>query len=214
MNNTLEAMPPLDRARHVKYWTRCLKTLLPHHYTGNESNRMYLAFFIISALDLLDGWDSVTKEQERQEYIDWIYHCQHPAGGFRMWPGTDFGERANEANSTWDPANIPATYFALSALLILKDDMSRLRRKETLQWIVQMQRSDGSFGETLVDGQIEGGRDPRFGYCATGIRYMLRGDSEGDLDLEGTKVEDIEVDDLVRCIEAAEVKLDALYRFP
>ncbi|CZT18320.1 related to protein geranylgeranyltransferase Type I, beta subunit [Ramularia collo-cygni] len=204
MSNVPEARLSLDQERHIRYWTRCLKTLLPHHYTGNESNRMYLAFFIISALDLLGAWNTITKESERQGYIDWIYHCQHPAGGFRMWPGTNFGERANEANSKWDPANIPATYFALSALLILKDDMKRVRRKQTLQWLVQMQRPDGSFGETLVGGHIEGGRDPRFGYCATGIRHILRGDSEGSLTLEGSVVEDIEVDDLVRCIEAAE----------
>lgn len=209
MNDGLEAIPPLDKARHIKYWTRCLKTLLPHHYTGNESNRMYLAFFIISALDLLGAWETVAKEDERQEYINWIYHCQHPAGGFRMWPGTDFGDRATEANSKWDPANIPATYFALSALLVLKDDMKRLGRKQILQWINRMQRPDGSFGETLVDGVIEGGRDPRFGYCATGIRHMLRGDSDGALELEGTLVEDIEVNGLVRCIEAAEVTANA-----
>lgn len=211
--NAFETMLTLDKARHVRYWTRCLKTLLPHHYTGNESNRMYLAFFIISALDLLGAWDDMVKEDERQGYINWIYHCQHPNGGFRMWPGTDFGNRANVANSKWDPANIPATYFALSALLILNDDMKRLRRRQTLQWLVKMQRVDGSFGETVVEGKVEGGQDPRFGYCATGIRYMLRGDSDGPLELEGVVVDDVNVDELVRCIDADEVISDAHLKF-
>ncbi|SMR57693.1 unnamed protein product [Zymoseptoria tritici ST99CH_3D1] len=204
MENMLEEEPKLDKARHIKYWLRCLKTLLPHHYTGNESNRMYLAFFIISALDLLSAWESSTTASERSEYIDWIYHCQHPRGGFRMWPGTDFGIQSSPENERWDPANIPATYFALSALLIAGDDLSRVRRRETLQWLTKMQREDGSFGETLVDGTIEGGRDPRFGYCATGIRFILRGGREGALSTAGEEIEDIRLDSLVSCIEAAE----------
>lgn len=195
------------QARHIRYWRRCLKTLLPHHYTGNESNRMYLAFFILSALDLLDAFEQVTNPQERKDYIDWIYHCQHPAGGFRMWPGTDFGPLRNEENAKWDPANVPATFFALSALLAAGDDLERVRRKETLIWIRQMQRPDGSFGETLVDGEIHGGMDPRYGYCAAGVRYILRGQETGTVQIGGFAVEDIDVDGFVRCIQLAEVNI-------
>ncbi|KAI7315749.1 hypothetical protein KC315_g10971, partial [Hortaea werneckii] len=91
--------PHLDKARHIKYWTRCLKTFLPHQYTSNDSNRMYLAYFIISALDLLGALKTVPSEQERQDHINWVYRCQHPNGGFRMWPGTDFGKLSNESNA-------------------------------------------------------------------------------------------------------------------
>ncbi|KAF7196014.1 Geranylgeranyl transferase type-1 subunit beta [Pseudocercospora fuligena] len=204
MSDSVSAEPVLDKARQVKYWTRCLKTYLPHHYTGNESNRMYLGFFIISALDLLDSWTVVANEQERKDYINWIYHCQHPDGGFRMWPGTDFGELRNESNAKWDPANVPATYFALSALLASGDNLERVNRRKTLQWIQNMQREDGSFGETLVEDVVEGGMDPRFGYCATGIRYILRGDTEGPLKIDDVMVDDIDIDGLVRCITLAE----------
>lgn len=122
-----------------------------------------------------------------------------------MWPGTDFGERSNNDNAKWDPANVPATYFALAALLILDDDLKRVRRKQTLRWLRNMQREDGSFGETLVDGHIEGGRDPRLGYCATGVRHILRGDKDGPLKIDSEEVQDIFVDALVRCVRAAEV---------
>lgn len=166
---------------------------------------MYLGFFIISALDLLDAWRTVASEQERSDYVNWIYHCQHPDGGFRMWPGTDFGELRNASNAKWDPANIPATYFALAALLATGDDLSRVKRGKTLEWIRKMQREDGSFGETLVEGKVEGGMDPRFGYCATGIRHILRGDSEGPLIIDGVTIDDIKIDALVRCITLAEV---------
>lgn len=122
-----------------------------------------------------------------------------------MWPATDFGDRANSTNAKWDPGNVPATYFALASLLILGDDFKRVRRKETLQWLLKMQRVDGSFGETLVDGHIEGGKDPRLGYCATGIRYILRGDSGNNKEVGGGTVGDIDVNALIRCIRASEV---------
>ena len=166
---------------------------------------MYLAFFILSALDLLDALDTAISSEERRDYIDWIYRCQHPGGGFRMWPGTNFGERANEANAKWDPANVAATYFALGALLVLGDDLRRVRRRRTFLWLRRMQRPDGSFGETLVDGKIEGGRDPRSAHCACGVRYILRGRGSGDLALDGETVGDIDLDALVHCIRAAEV---------
>lgn len=182
-----------------------MKTFLPHQYTSNDSNRMYLAYFIVGALDLLDALNTVSTGSERRDHVNWIYRCQHPKGGFRMWPGTDFGERANEDNAQWDPANIPATYFALASLLILNDDFKRVRRKQCLVWLQQMQRNDGSFGETLVNGHIEGGNDPRFGYCATGIRHILRGNSTKTIHMDGQTVQDVDIDGFVRCVRAAQV---------
>ena len=123
-----------------------------------------------------------------------------------MWPGTDFGERASERNAKWDPAHVPATYFALAALLVLGDDLGRVKRRQTLTWLRRMQRPDGSFGETLVDGKLEGGRDPRFAHCACGIRYILRGTRAATLTIDDQSVEDVNVDALVRCIRAAEVR--------
>ncbi|EON65055.1 hypothetical protein W97_04290 [Coniosporium apollinis CBS 100218] len=193
--------PSLNKPKHLKYWTRCLKTYLPHAYIANDSMRMTLAFFIVSALDLLDCLKSHTTEAERKDYVDWIYHCQHPHGGFRGFPATDFGELRNETNAPWDPANLPATYFALATLIILGDDLQRVRRRACLKWLAEMQRPDGSFGETLGEnGVIEGGMDTRFGYCAGGVRYILRGLVDGPV--EGVK--DIEVDKLVWCIRGSE----------
>lgn len=166
---------------------------------------MYLGFLLFAGLDLLGALDSVLTPDERRGFVDWIYRCQHPDGGFRMWPGTDFGDRKNDHNAKWDPANVPATYFALAALLVLGDDLTRVQRAKTLQWIRKMQRPDGSFGETLVDGQVEGGMDPRFGYCATGARHILRGRKSRSLRVDGFAVGDIDIDGLVQCILQAEV---------
>jgi geranylgeranyl transferase type-1 subunit beta len=163
---------------------------------------MMLAYFTITSLDLLDELDSHITDDERRGYIDWIYSCQHPEGGFRGFPGTDLGPKTNDLNRVWDPANVPATYFALATLLMLKDDLSRVQRYECLQWLTKLQRADGSFGQTLGEnGSIEGGRDTRFGYTAMGIRAILRGNTSED----SAGAQDIGVDRLVEGIQTLQV---------
>lgn len=191
--------------RHVKYYLRCLKTFLPAAYLSNDSNRMLLAYLTLSGLDVLGVLQSKTTAEERQGYIDWIYHCQVPSGGFRGFSGTNFGsERRRPDNEAWDPANIPATFFALVNLLILGDDLTRVKRRECLQWLPKLQRSDGSFGEVLApEGKVGGGRDLRYCCCAAGIRYILRGNNERGIQ----DVEDIDVPKFISFIEACQVLL-------
>ncbi|KAF4221176.1 hypothetical protein CNMCM5878_009973 [Aspergillus fumigatiaffinis] len=191
-----------NKERHLKYYLRCLKTFLPHQYTSNDSNRMLLAFFTISGLDILGALDSKITAEERKGFIDWLYRCQVPSGGFRGFTGTDFGiDKRTPENEVWDPANVPATFFALVLLLILGDDLSRVKRIECLEWLPKLQREDGSFGEVLgPGGEAKGGRDLRFCCCAAGTRYILRGRSGRGL--EG--VSDIDVGRLVEFIQACQ----------
>lgn len=164
------------KERHVKYWLRCLKTVLPNGYQSADSSRLSLGFFTLAALDLLDVLDTHLTPIERQGYIDSIYHCQLPTGGFRSSPVHDLGDRGCQENACWDPPTIPMTFFALQSLLILGDDLSRVRRSDTLQWLPKLQRPDGGFGELLGPGEhIEGSNDLRFCCCAAGIRHVLRG---------------------------------------
>ncbi|KAF2090626.1 geranylgeranyl transferas-like protein type i beta subunit [Saccharata proteae CBS 121410] len=202
MNSSEPGPSQLNLPKHLQYWKRCLKTYLPHLYTSNDCNRMTLGFFIISALDLLDALNSCTTTGERDDYITWIYHNQHPSGGFRGSPATNLGEQnRNKDNECWDPANLPATFFALATLVLLGDGLEKVKRRECLAWLNTVQRQDGSFGEFLGEnGRIEGGQDTRFGYCATGVRWMLRGDQEDNV--EG--VRDIDIEALVRCIRKAQ----------
>jgi geranylgeranyl transferase type-1 subunit beta len=192
----------LNRTKHTTYWKRCLKTYLPAAYTSNDSSRLLLAFFIISALDLLGELNSSCTEEERQSYIDWIYLNQVPEGGFRGSPGLSLGKVRNADNQAWDPPTVPCTYFALVSLAVLGDNLERVNRKGILQWLTKIQRPDGSFGETLgANGQIEGGTDTRFMFCAMAIRWVLRGDMKGTVD----NISDIDVDSLVNYIRASEV---------
>lgn len=188
--------------RHIKYWLRCLKTYLPNAYTSNDSNRMTLAFFTVSALDLLGALHEKTTPSERGDYIDWIYLCQQPSGGFRGFTGTNFGDEArNDGNEHWDPANLAGTFFALVALAVLGDDMARVQRRECLAWLKKLQCDDGSFREILGKGyNVEGGQDVRFCYLAAVVRWVLRGTNH---DLED--VEDIDVDRLAAFVIASKV---------
>ena len=193
--------PLLNRERHIKYWLRCLRTVLPTNYTSNDSNRMTLAFFTLSALDLLSALDTHVGAEERVEYINWLYQCQHPEGGFRGFTGTDFGkENRNKQNAAWDSANLPGTFFALSTLLVLGDNLERVHRKECLTWIRQLQCEDGSVGEVLnADGKPAGTRDVRFSFLAACVRWMLRVEHEED------NPEDIDLDALAASILTSKV---------
>jgi geranylgeranyl transferase type-1 subunit beta len=194
-------LPALNKPRHVKYWLRCLKTFLPGPYLSMDSNRTLIAAFTVSALDLLSGLDGAISAEERTGYVDWLYSCQVPSGGFRGSPSHSLQDQWNEQNAAWDPANVPATSFALTTLILLGDDLSRVKRKECLEWIRQLQRPDGSFGEILGEnGAMVGKSDPRLAYCAVMIRWFLGGGLEGD-------VEDIRVDDLVRWLQTLEVSI-------
>jgi geranylgeranyl transferase type-1 subunit beta len=163
---------------------------------------MTLGFFILSGLDLLDQLHTSTTAAEREEYVRWVYSNQLPEGGFRGSPATDLRERRSESNRIWDPANVAATAFALLSLAVLRDDFKGVKRKECLMWLTQLQRPDGSFGETLSEnGNIEGGTDTRYSYCATVIRWILRGSVQGRMD----ELPDINVDKLVDRIRQSEV---------
>ncbi|KAH0848093.1 geranylgeranyl transferase beta subunit [Fonsecaea pedrosoi] len=169
----------LDKERHVKYWKRCAQ-ILPEPYTSGEAHRMSFGFFIVAALDLLGVLDTAITPSEKHGWIEWIYTCQVPhTGGFRGFTGTLLGGQRSYHNWHWDPANLPNTYFALAALVVLGDDLSRVKRKECLAWVAALQRPNGSFGEFLGENdQIEGEDDPRLCMCAMGVMKILQGHGE------------------------------------
>lgn len=192
----------LNTERHVSYWQRCLKTLLPTQYTSTDSSRMLLGFFILSALDLLGAGDTIPKKQ-CDEIRDWILKCQHPNGGFCGSPNHRYPDHyyadVGYGKEQMDPANLPATYFAILSLSFV-GDFDQVRRKECLSWLQSLQREDGSFGELITkEGKIEGGRDMRYCHVATAIRWMLRGD------LDEEQEEDIDIEKLVGHLRKGQV---------
>lgn len=199
-----------NKAQHIKYWLRCLKTHLPTQYSSNDSQRTTFAFFTLSALDLLGVLHERTSASERAEYGEWIYRCQHPDGGFRGFTGADVARaRSDKQPGSWDPANLAATFFALAALTVLGDGLERVKRRECLVWLERLQLEDGSFGEAVGEGgKIEGGGDIRYCYLAAAVRWILQVYEKKEEDEDGGK--DIDVVALVEFITSSQVSAETL----
>jgi len=99
----------------------------------------------------------------------------------------------------FDTAHIPETYFALATLLILGDDLKRVRRREILEGLRRSQYEDGSFAPVLLgDGEKFGEVDVRHLYCAIAVRDILS---------PVKKEEDIDVPAVIRYIQRCKVFL-------
>eukprot|EP01137_Pigoraptor_chileana_P008009 Opistho-2@54328 len=174
------------RDTHVKYFKRCLQ-LLPHHYTSLDVNRLTVAYFCLSGLDILGAIDTLPG---KKEIIDWIYNLQiarDPADpaknaarcGFRGGtslglPFDPSGEACRGCPHPMDGGHIAMTYTALACLGILGDDYSRVDRASVVMGLRQLQLPDGSFCTTAEGSE----NDMRFVYCACVISSML-GDWSG-----------------------------------
>ncbi|CAM1511995.1 Fc.00g095080.m01.CDS01 [Cosmosporella sp. VM-42] len=189
-----ESVPPLDKAKHIKYFQRCHNNFLPSPYTAYDSTRLTFAYFILSALDLLSVPLSTA---DRSAIRRWVLSLQHPNGGF-CGSSTHAYTGQDAAKGT---ANLAATYFALLLLALAADGESEERaafagvdRTNLLKWMRGLQRPDGSFGQNVWDGETVGGRDMRHSYLAGCIRWILRGDvKEGE---EGW-AEDVDIQEMV-----------------
>lgn len=215
--------PPLDTARHLRYWQRCIRTLLPHHYTSMDSTRLSLGFFIICSIDLLTPSEETTTtttttakplltSNDRANLRRWVLSCQHPLGGFTGSPTHVFAPQYQQSDA--ENAHIGGTYFALLLLALLadKDDdqsaagaFAGVNRVATLRWLRRLQRpDDGSFGEVVYDapavpGQDEQGKKESVVAGGKDMRYCylaaaVRWMLRGDLDSSHPAyVEDIDV---------------------
>lgn len=84
----------------------------------------------------------------------------------------------------YDAAHLPATYFAISSLLILGDDLKRVNRAGALDGLRRLQRDDGSFSPVLIGEERYGEVDVRHVFCASAVRELLSPVSpEEDIDV-------------------------------
>lgn len=124
-------------------------------------------------------------EQKRNEICDWVYRHQvipdekstYKCGGFQgsttinvINGGPDCGTEKYK----W--GHLAITYTAISILITLGDDLSRLNRKAIIEGVAAVQRDDGSFSASVEGNE----HDMRFVYCAAAICYML--DDWGNVD--------------------------------
>jgi len=150
-----------NKEKHIKYWQRCLKTLLPTQYTTTDSSRTLLGFFILAALDLLGAGAETFPAHQRTQIRDWLLKCQHPNGGFCGSPNHRYPDKyyvdTGYGKEQMDPANLPATYFAMLSLSLWV--VREGKEEEALEWLRKLQREDGSFGELVTGREMwrEGG---------------------------------------------------------
>ena len=75
-------MARIDIAAHAKYFLRCLE-LLPAPYASLDTNRLTVAYFCVSGLDVLGS----VKRVNAARVIEWIYSLQ-------VLPSSDSAESA------------------------------------------------------------------------------------------------------------------------
>lgn len=121
-----------DRAKHSKYLLRCLNSL-PHHYQGEDANRLPLLFFILGSLYILEEV-SVFAADNKIRISRWILSLQTDGGGFN---GTLDLENLSPSG------NLLHSFFALQILALLEDDLSLLNRRSLLAFITSCQNPDG-----------------------------------------------------------------------
>lgn len=172
---------PLRHSAHGKYFVKLLDTL-PEPYTSLDTNRMTVAYFCVSGLDLLGLLDCI----DAPAIVEWVYAQQLRApadapadwaGGFRGagYLGAPYaGAAGTPPCSAFDTGHIAMTYTALAILTILGDDLSRVDRAATLRHVRGLQQADGSFC-AFAGGES----DMRFVYCAAAICTYLRDTGTG-----------------------------------
>lgn len=127
--------PSFEYTRHVAYLRACLCRHLPSSMAGLDSNRLTLAYFCCSGLDLLGE----LTEEEKLRTLTWVKKLEivgRTTGGFR---GSPFficsgGECCNgvqesqDLGMTWDKSHIAMTYTALGLCLICQGNLDGINK--------------------------------------------------------------------------------------
>ncbi|ORX34942.1 terpenoid cyclases/protein prenyltransferase alpha-alpha toroid [Kockovaella imperatae] len=156
------------RNGHVNFFLRCLQAL-PASGTSQDANRITIAYFCLSGLELLGALEDKTTAQQRDAWIEWIWSLRSPNGGFG---GSTFMITTSNANTS--PGHLPSTYTALLCLAILRAPLDRLDVPGLVSFLRSCQGQDGSFSP-LPRSQSEGDfqSDLRMTYCACAVSSII-----------------------------------------
>jgi len=170
----------LSKDRHAKFFQRTL-AVLPSSLKSFDTQRVTIAYFAISGLDLLDKLGII--ESQKSSMISWFYKCliSPKSGdsvitdnatldmcGFRGSPALKVNNSPLPTHP-FDHGHIAMTYTALASLLVLGNDLGDLDRKAVISGVRALQLPDGSFKAALEGGE----NDMRFLYCASAICSIL-----------------------------------------
>ncbi|KAI9593391.1 geranylgeranyl transferase type-1 subunit beta [Syncephalis fuscata] len=162
-------LPNIDR--HINYFLYCVN-FLPQPYTSGDTTRLTLISFGLCALEYLNVLESRINSERRQLFIDWIYDQQIAPSEDKEKPYAYCGFRGGPFTGPSGPynrANVAATFGALTSLLALGDDLSRVDRAAIAGGLREIQLADGRFAPMPDVTEA----DMRLTYCAVAICYIL-----------------------------------------
>jgi geranylgeranyl transferase type-1 subunit beta len=123
----------------AQYFRACLLRGLSENYSGLDSNRMTLAYFCVSGLDLLGE----LRPSECLKVIVWVKaQMNEKSGGFR---GSPFFNSVGDRDLCWDVGHIAMTYTGLAMLAICGEDLRRIDRSPIISFVKSLQTENGGF---------------------------------------------------------------------
>ncbi|KAL6524674.1 hypothetical protein OROHE_015956 [Orobanche hederae] len=144
-----------ERERHILY-LEMMYQLLPSAYQDREINRLTLAYFVVSGLDILSALDRIDKEV----LINWVLSLQAPPNNETPLENGFFygfhGSRSSEFQSTDNRAavlngsHLASTYCALAILKTVGYDLSLVDTELLSASMKNLQQPDG-WGDRTVD---------------------------------------------------------------
>ncbi|CDO94589.1 unnamed protein product [Kluyveromyces dobzhanskii CBS 2104] len=162
--------------KHIKFCKRHLY-LLPSHHQDKDPNRLAIAFYSLTGIELLRKPVS----DEFQYSVDWLRSCYLEIADHSGFAISSI-RNANDLTSL----NLPNTLFGLVCLLLLKDHEffeSKLNRTTLCEFVSSCQLPNGSFTSFLdkcgCPSKIDS-HDLRFCYIAVSILYLAGCRSESD----------------------------------
>ncbi|CAL1374480.1 unnamed protein product [Linum trigynum] len=170
----LVADSSFEKGRHVMF-LQMMYQILPHHYQSQEINRLTLAYFAISGLDIVGSLDTVDKD----EVASWVLSFRtHPEDIAEINCGEFYGFNGSRSSQypsddagvvSGNHSHLASTYCALAILKIVGYNLSNIDWRPLLMTMRNLQKPDGSFSPIHIGAET----DLRFIYCAAAICFML-----------------------------------------
>ncbi|CAN1174013.1 Geranylgeranyl transferase type-1 subunit beta [Linum perenne] len=163
-----------DRERHLTY-LRMMYQMIPYHYQSQEINRITLAYFAISGLDIIGALDTV----DRDEVASWVLSLRAQPrdvseinnGEFYGFNGSRSSQfpSGNSRGFSGNHSHLASTYCALAILKTVRHNLFNIDWTPLLMSMRNLQQPDGSFLPIHFGAET----DLRFTYCAAAICFML-----------------------------------------
>ncbi|KAF7822305.1 geranylgeranyl transferase type-1 subunit beta [Senna tora] len=175
-----------DKDRHVTF-LQMMYQLLPSPYQAQEINRLTLAYFVISGIDILGALDQVDKDAVANWILSFQVLPQNKAdpnnGKFFGFHGSRTLQFPSYDNGVLlhNNSHLASTYCALAILKIVGYKLSNIDYELIATSMRNLQQPDGSFMPIHTGAET----DLRFIYCAAAISFML--DNWSGMDKEKAK---------------------------